>query len=385
MITASDTSIDFDAGMLWQPRFPNANRLCRVAKLIPTMRDGAGQTLDEGPRWELVLAPGAIQVRTRDWARSERADERATQRRIKQIPPDSRGQRQITEWSRQSRANMVKTLCQLDYAPMLADPTRLPAMLTLTYSGDWVTVAPSGKAVKAHLEALRKRYQRAWGEDLTAVWKLEFQRRGAPHVHLLMVPPHGMSRTSGQPFRQWVSQAWADIVAHPDPEEYRKHLLAGTGVDFAQGLRSTDPRRVAVYFTKHGSFADKAYQHRVPPPWQEPDHGPGRFWGYWGLRPVRITLVVTPSDGVAAGRLLRRWARAQGTTRETIRPRVERSTGRVRYHKTRVRVRRLGGCRGWVSVNDGAVFIVHLADALRQTARDRCQSRIVTTTAHGLH
>jgi len=179
-------------------------------------------------------------------------------------------------------------------------------------------------------------------------------------VHLLMVPPHGVSRTTGQAFRQWVSQAWAEIVAHPDPEEHRKHLLAGTGVDFAQGLRSTDPRRVAVYFTKHGSFAEKAYQHRVPEAWQAPGHGPGRFWGYWGLRPVRITVLVRPSDGVTAGRLLRRW----GTTRETIRPRVERATGRVRYRKTRVRVRRLGGCRGWVSVNDGAAFAAHLAAAL---------------------
>lgn len=65
----------------------------------------------------------------------------------------------------------------------------------------------------------------------------------------------------------------------PDPEERRKHELAGTGINYAEDLRASDPKRVAVYFTKHGTFGAKGYQHRVPEPWQGPGKGPGRFWG----------------------------------------------------------------------------------------------------------
>jgi hypothetical protein len=359
---------------LWQPSCPSPDLVSLAASLLPGVREQAGPASaeTEGPRWEIVIAPGAIQVRTRDWARSSRYQEREAQRQTKQVdqligwltdqgefPADREPSREITGWSRQSRANMVKTLCQLDYTPLFTDPTRLPAMLTLTYPGDWVTVAPHGKAVKSHLKILRKRYRRAWGQDLACVWKLEFQRRGAPHIHLLMVPPDGVAERHS--FRQWISKAWADVVNHPDPAEYARNVLAGTGLDWAPGLRSTDPKRVAVYFTKHGAFAAKEYQHCVPKAWQEKGRGPGRFWGYWALRPARAGVRVLPEVGVTVGRLLRRWARAQGTTRQTTRMRVEQATGRIRYRNSRVRVRRLVGCRGWVSVNDGAAFASQIA------------------------
>jgi hypothetical protein len=62
---------------------------------------------------------------------------------------------------------------------------------------------------------------------------------------------------TGQPievdFRWWLSITWADIVAHPDPDQRRKHRAAGTGVDYAEGIRLTDPRRMAVYFAKYGT------------------------------------------------------------------------------------------------------------------------------------
>lgn len=89
---------------------------------------------------------------------------------------------------------MVRTLAELDYTPLFADGDRLPAMITLTHPGDWETVASDGKNLKRRFEAWRKRYHRAWGEKLRCVWKLEFQRRGAPHLHLWMLPPRGATR-----------------------------------------------------------------------------------------------------------------------------------------------------------------------------------------------
>lgn len=79
---------------------------------------------------------------------------------------------------------------------------------------------------------------------------------GALHMHLSATPPMGFTRINdphtGQPrmvdFRQWLSLTWADIVAHPDTAQRRRHLVAGTGADYAERIKLTDPRRMAIYF-----------------------------------------------------------------------------------------------------------------------------------------
>ena len=219
---------------------------------------------------------------------------------------------------------------------------RLPAMLTLTYPGDWLTVAPDAQRVTLHFQALCKRYERAWGEPLRGPWKKEFQGRGAPHFHISTTPPMGTTTVpdpaTGQPirvdFKRWLSITWADIVAHPDEEQRRRHLAAGTGVDYAQGIKLVDPRRMAVYFAKYGAAATgKEYQHQVPREWlttvlvctecgtgydedlhECPDCGcpdadvteegsVGRFWGYRGLHRELAIRQVTPDIGIAAGRI----------------------------------------------------------------------------------
>ena len=379
---------------IWQPAFPSAELVSVAAALIPAIQEVAGPAVDlaEGPRWEFVIAPGALQVRTRDWAKAARTEEREAARGMKEadalaawlgntggFPVVPLPSREITGWSKKSRCNMAKTYCQIDYSDLFADPTRLPALVTLTYPGDWLTVAPNGKAAKAHLKAFRKRYEREWGEPLRCLWKQEFQRRGAPHFHLLMVPPHGAC-SDGQYFRQWLSVVWAEVVGHPDLEQFHRHVMAGTGVDYAEGLKASDPKRVAVYFSKHGSYSAKEYQNCVPKEWQTPGQGPGRFWGYWGLETARAGVRVSPSDGVKVGRLLRRWAHAQGTTRQIVVRRVKGGgvtsgypdviglagahvveSRKVRYRNSRIRVNRLPANKGWVSVNDGAAFASQIA------------------------
>lgn len=381
---------------LWSPRFPTPDLVSAAAQQVPSVEQpvGPGSELAEGPHWEFTVGPGMVSVRSKDYARAERTHERqekAARAMVDQLahtlattgafPEQPNPTREIVGWSRKSRARMVERLCTLDYKPLFPQG-RLPAMVTLTYPGAWEVVAPTGKEAKKHLKSLRKRWSRAWGEDLACVWKLEFQRRGAPHFHLLCSPPHGKT-AGGEAFREWLSRAWAEIVDHPDPEEFDRHLRAGTGVDWNEGLRSTDPKRVAVYFTKHGAFAAKEYQHCVPESWQKPGQGPGRFWGYWGLDTATVTVEISPQDALRAARTIRRWARAQGTTRQVSRPRVEQATGRVRYRNTRVRVKRLAGGRGFVSVNDGANFASAIARQLAadvpETA-DQRRARLVAAT-----
>ena len=256
-------------------------------------------------------------------------------------PPRFPPRRCITSWSARSRSRMIRTLAEVDWTPLFADG-RIPAMVTLTLPGDWLTVCPDGPVFKKQVARLRKRYHRAWGEPLAGAWKLEFQRRGAPHLHIFATPPHGLAGATrpatqrpgvgdGLAFRQWLSLNWADIVAHPDPEQYRRHLAAGTGVDYAEGLRAADPRRLAVYFAKHGSYSAKAYQAIVPPEWSQPGHGPGRFWGVWGLEKALGEVEVTPADFATLGRTLRRYSHAQRVTREVRAPRPWHGAARSAY------------------------------------------------------
>ncbi|MGH3985620.1 MAG: hypothetical protein ACRDST_23800 [Pseudonocardiaceae bacterium] len=408
-----------------------------AADLLPSIREGGGRntTLREGPRWEVVVSPGVIRVRTRDYAKAERTHERHGRHHRadvdmaagylvdgQEVPELLPTQGAIVGWSPKSRARLVARLSDLDYnrlygryrtcttcghdydsdatcCPMCEAPghtstdrtNRLPAMLTLTYPGDWLTVAPTAEAATEHFASLCKRYARAWNEPLIGPWKKEFQARGAPHFHISTTPPMGFTMITdpetgqeiGVDFRRWLSITWADIVAHPDPEEHRKHRLAGTGVDYAEGIKLTDPRRMAVYFAKYGTAGGKDYQHQVPQEWitsylvcencgRDYDEGrhecphcgcpeaqlvdtgsAGRFWGYRGLRPVLAIRQVTPAVGIAAGRVLRRWYRSKGLTKRVIVTRVEQSTGRVRYRRSRKRKRLMVGNRGFIVVNDG--------------------------------
>lgn len=313
----------------------------------------------EGPRARIEIGPGILRVARRDLNRAEKTRERAEAKRLRDpLPgedeePSKGNKREISEWSRQSRSNMVATICSLDLREFVMGEGRLPGMVTLTLPGDWLTVAPDAPTFKRLVAKFRRRFFRAFGYQIRGIWKLEFQRRGAPHLHLFMVVPFRCEKT-GQNFADWLSETWADVVAHPDPEERAAHLAAGTGIDFAEGLRATDPRRIAVYFTKHGSanFGDKEYQNRVPAEWQEKA---GRFWGVWGLERSTTYVEVPLDDSISAARVLRRWARSQGTTRQV---KVWRNG---RFRKVRRRVLRMSTTQGFVSVNDGPAMAWQIA------------------------
>lgn len=380
-------------------RFPSSDLMASAAALFePAQRWADGQDgLGVGPesgRFRITVGPGVVRLGWASPARAEKASERAVNRhRVDVAAEEDRiktgrdrsnpSDRTITKWSRKSRAAMCRTFAELDYTP-LVECGRVPAMVTLTYPGDWEAVAPHGASVKRHMTLWRKRFQREWGEPARYIWKLEFQRRGAPHIHLWMAPPHTVGR-SGRKFRDWLSQEWADVVDHPDPEQRARHLAAGTGIDILNGLRACDPKRLAVYFTKHSSpnkLGDKEYQHIVPEAWRRPGHGPGRFWGVHGLQRATAIVEIHKDAYLTARRIIRRWSRSQASYGNSthrfptavvprmacfVVQRVDSQTGKVRHR--RVRRRRLlcnqgGIAGGYVLVNDGPAFASQLAKAL---------------------
>jgi hypothetical protein len=381
------------------------------AVLSPTLADVSGAAAAFGspswndlgqesplPRW--IITPGAL-IGTRKSSRQlVRETERALERRRSMANamslflagdpdwhPKGLPAREVTGWSAKSRVNMVRTLATLDWGPVhdLGQLGRVPAMVTLTYPGDWEVVAPDGDTVKRQVRRLLWRYRRAWGEPLAGAWKLEFQRRGAPHLHIFMVPPHGRAggrgAGAGLAFKYWLSVNWADIVDHPDPVEYQNHLVAGTGVDYAEAHKCSDPKRLAVYFGKHGQYRDKEYQHNVPEAWQAPGKGPGRFWGYWGLKPLAVAVELTGDNYILAARIMRRWSartrvwdktagdwryvRSMAPAKQRWRD-VDESTGEVvwRRRRRRSRVDRFRSGSGFLVVNDGPALARQLARAI---------------------
>ena len=292
-------------------RVPTRERVFAAARAMPHQPPRwAGQ---EGPRWRLTITPGGVRQGTKDYARLNSSDEERVARRLRDNPSMDADvivpkRAKISDWSAKSRANMVWTFGAVDYGPLVERVAEgeSPALVTLTLPGDWLAVAPDGEAFKNMVKRFRSRFLYSWGEDVSGIWKLEFQRRGAPHLHILMVPPSGVDLRRGLEFTEWLSRTWTACV-DPSAEvdngdhvsegrcscsERCRHLAAGTGVDFEETLRYADTKRIAVYFSKHGTFADKEYQNVVPEEWREPGKGPGRFWGVWKLDVLKANVEI---------------------------------------------------------------------------------------------
>lgn len=352
-------------GFAGSAQVESAGRL--AAAMVGGVRDSGVASTDT---CRLVIGPGMIRLS----APNEDA-----------VPPedgDDRARRgQITGWSRKSRRAMLQAFATCDYAP-LADC--VSGMVTLTYPGDWECVAGNGRKPKRHFDALATRWTRAWGGSPTWLWKMEFQARGAPHLHLLTPIPQGLAGTTrgagaGLRFRPWLSAVWADIVhrervraREASRDQYSaaawldqvacdeghrvRHLAAGTNVSIAKGLVATDARRVAAYFLKHGAAGGgKEYQHVVPQSWVE-SGSVGRFWGIRGFERSTTTIDLDAYQYVLARRVLRRHSRHV----------AEYANGR---YPTRVTKRRKplfsNDFGGFALVNLGPEFGAKVAQAVR--------------------
>ncbi|MCZ4103792.1 rolling circle replication-associated protein, partial [Streptomyces sp. H39-C1] len=366
-----------------------------------------------GPRFRITLGPGCLTVGHKDLARAERTAERAQHRaRMEadevgsywaeyvgdraETPPRA----PIHGWSRRSRARLFHATGEIDYTPMVV-LGQAPVMTTLTYADDWLSVAPTGKAAKKHLEAFYMRFERAWGVPFTGLWKEEFQRRGAVHFHLWHPRPDGsagaMRRLTsvryrpavgdGMTYDAWVLEVWADIVAHPDPEDRAKHAKHGAQVSEVEEGHVNTPARLAAYFAKHGAFMAKDYQNKIPPEWRKAGAGPGRFWGYKGLARTVRTVDVAPVDSDRAARILRRMASRERHWdaslnggkggyfwRKAVREvRVERGVRlvdpesgecRPKFRKATRPVSRFASGSGFLCLDDAPTTLVNIARAL---------------------
>lgn len=147
----------------------------------------------------------------------------------------------IKEFSKGSRKRLLHTVGKISRSA-------LPLFITLTYPESW---PDSGEVWKAHLKAFWKRIKRRYPRA-ACIWKLEAQKRGAPHYHLL---------TWGIPYESMyiISRLWYEVVGSGDD----KHLKAGTNVQIVRDVKGT-----LLYAAKYlGKIEGQK--------WSKP----GRFWG----------------------------------------------------------------------------------------------------------
>jgi hypothetical protein len=151
--------------------------------------------------------------------------------------------------------------------------------VTLTYPRSW----PRDPATwKKDLDTFGKRLRRRY-PTLSAVWRMEFQGRGAPHFHLILFLPRPL-RPPWSGLRRFVARSWYESCGKPCDE----HLNAGTTV---KPLFSTEKLQADV-----------------------PD--PGRLWGVWGRNRIPVdweTVRIGLQEAIKLRRVLRRLALLKGS------------------------------------------------------------------------
>lgn len=201
----------------------------------------------------------------------------------------------ISSFSHRSRnrlLDLINSICQEDA------PAERWRFVTLTYHQQDVTPRES----KAHLQAFLKRLDRHCLQPVGAIWKVEPQRRGMPHYHLLILLPAD-HKTDVEAEREWFARAWVEITLGT-PEQYRVHRHGGTGAAWQQ-LESWE--HVAGYT---GKYVGKVVNVPNESAWAKA----GRWWGKVNADrlPIRVESVTfEDQEAVKSQRLSRRIAKAK--------------------------------------------------------------------------
>lgn len=150
------------------------------------------------------------------------------------------------------------------------------SMITLTYPNEFPC---DGRIVKRHLHVFLTRVQRHCGK-VVYLWFLEFQKRGAPHFHILLTLGLPEDKRDRELEYQWLSYTWYKVVGSEDDD----HLLAGTRWE---DLHDEEGGRHYVV-----KYSQKTYQKLVP----EGFRSVGRFWGCTRSLTVTPILIKTADE-----------------------------------------------------------------------------------------
>ena len=185
----------------------------------------------------------------------------------------------ITGFSKNSRRRLMRTIAK-------TKKVQLPIFVTLTYPGQWDN---NPKKWKRDLRVFWMRLNRAL-PGVGCIWKLEFQKRGAPHFHLLVWG------SGYAPLLINVSRIWYETVGSGD----ERHLRAGSRVEMVKSWRG-----VMAYASKYLGKVELL-----------PVTEPGRFWGVMAEENLpwadMVQMALTDRQACQFLRLMRRMAHLRG-------------------------------------------------------------------------
>jgi hypothetical protein len=198
------------------------------------------------------------------------------------MPPPGKPRDVVKTLSVASGGRLYDNLTSVDQAH------GLPLFVTLTYPnyfpGDWSIwkrhldnfrrvlfrdfALSFSEGSPAPAEAIRERAPVFVG----GIWRLEAQRRGAPHYHILLWTHQPFTDADLDQFRVWIANRWYKVVGSGDD----KHLRAGTSVELV-----TSRDRV---FATMGYLCKYLGKDSVHPDSQVFANPVGRYWGVWGKK-----------------------------------------------------------------------------------------------------
>lgn len=187
----------------------------------------------------------------------------------------------ITHWSEKSRQRLRWLIANIKKEALAQ-----ALFVTLTYP-EAFPACDDHETYKGHLNHFTVSLRRYFHNRVSGIWKLEFQKRGAAHYHLLLL---GIPQQSLESFRTWTALEWFKVVGSGDD----KHLRAGTGVEAAKSANGA-----ACYLAKYISKDDQT----------RPGNFTGRYWGVIGREQLPMSSVQTVLLDERSMIKVQRWAR----------------------------------------------------------------------------
>lgn len=200
----------------------------------------------------------------------------------------------IRGFSRKSQRRLMGLLMRTplqDWLTGKGSDTGQAAFLSLTWHDWW---PDSAEALALQQRQFVRRLERAW-PGVEWLWKLESQRRGAPHYHYLVLLSERVCKAD---FRRWVRDNWHEVACPYSAD----HLQHGTDTVFLYGT----PGKLLHYLRKYVGKVQENEGHLWGRRWGRSDGWPTVDCDIW---------VLERAAAEELARRLRRWGRRSGYLR----------------------------------------------------------------------
>ena len=228
---------------------------------------------------------------------------------IRSMVPSTRPRRTgrrgtINGFSRASRRRLTDRLMRVPWNDVAQTDKHASSsrafMLTLTYPHDF---PQEPETYHRHLDNFHRALDHQKHDAYGCIWRLEFQKRGAPHFHILVV---FRDTTDTARFRIWARRVWFRVVGSNDVRH------RAWGADVIPVWRRRGEESALMWYLIKYLGKESAEQSRT-----------GRCWGEWGelATVVRAAVVFVNREAwVDFCRRVRAWGRDSGYLRKISDP-----------------------------------------------------------------